>query len=205
MLAILYSLISIASLLIYIAIVVVLFCWPPKPGRVLLVFGFSLRALAALYFTIQPLLFRYIFDNNSLYAEDAWNYTQYISLFFSFLNFIGLILVLLGFVAFLLDFKKSSTAGAKVVQAELVGGVVPHRSSMLLGLGFSGLFFWPVAILVRYLAAKDLASMKKDLMDPTGAGNTKIAYVLGSIGSVLLIGVSLTLLMIFIVLQFEMV
>jgi len=64
----------------------------------------------------------------------------------------------------------------------------PHRGGLMLGLGLVGLLvcnlFGPV---VWAMAASDLRAMTAGQMDPEGQGLTRAGYILGILGTVLLV------------------
>jgi len=202
-----YAFSTSVSLVLLIAIVVVLCCWPKRRGKLLLIIAFILKAIANFCFLISNIVIIPQLYSGNFSASDVWMQVhQYAMYFVQSIDVLGTTLILFGVCLLLLEFKKEKAAGSDMVTASPVTPkIASHNSGLWQGLGILGLFVWPVAIVVRYFASKDLAQMRSGKMDIAGEQGTKIAYVLGSIGSVLLIGVGLTLLMLFIVLQFEMV
>ena len=201
---ILYLLTTVFVFLISIGLLVLVSCWQDRPGRLAFIMGFGTQTITSLYFVAYQLILGFFYN----LGNSGFQILQYTSAIFTILNLFAMLFILFGFISLTTEFSrnKNKTFGGSSDGAPSATPVIlPHRSGLLLGLGILGVFLWPVAPVVRHFASKDLAAMNKSEMDPTGLQGAKVAYVLGAIGTLLLVGVLFSAIFMFVVLYFGLV
>ena len=164
---------TLIEFLLALAVISMLYCWPKLTGRGLLLGGaisFALAQLTTLFFLV-PLCFGF----TPLVPNGLYYPLQSVFLLTSgILTAIGV--YQLGIA---IKFINSPTNEADVRQ----------KQDDLVTLGIVGLFVWPIAIYVRIASAKALKNKSEDPTDEAAQRANKIAYTLGSIGSILMVSV----------------